>query len=124
MVERGAPNGGGSRQNGPSVPEIRAMYGAPLGPEEEASTVSEYVATLQGGHEGRGHEPPGSLGTRGGRTRGAKWWWQPPKRAERARDKAGINKEGENGGGAETPASPGGGARPAVRAVEAMDHPI
>ena len=26
-----------------------AMYGAPLGPEEEASTVSEYVAALQGG---------------------------------------------------------------------------
>ena len=56
-------------------------------------------------HERRGHEPPG-LGTQGGRTRGAEWWWQPPNWAERA------------------PASPGGGARPAVRAVEAMDHPI
>ena len=28
---------------------VQAMYGAPLGPEEEASTVSEYVAALQGG---------------------------------------------------------------------------
>ena len=28
---------------------VQAMYGAPLGREEEASTVSEYVATLQGG---------------------------------------------------------------------------
>ena len=25
------------------------MYGAPLGPEEESSTVSDYVAALQGG---------------------------------------------------------------------------
>ena len=28
---------------------VQAMYGAPLGPEEEESTVSEYVAALQGG---------------------------------------------------------------------------
>ena len=28
---------------------VQAMYGAPLGPEEEASIVSEYVAALQGG---------------------------------------------------------------------------
>ena len=28
---------------------VQAMYGAPLGPEEEASTVSEYVAALEGG---------------------------------------------------------------------------
>ena len=32
--------------------------------------------------------------------------------------------ERENGGGTEAPASPGGGARLAVRSVEAMDHPI
>ena len=43
---------------------------------------------------------------------------------EQARDKAGINKDGEHGGGAETPASPGDRARPAVTAAEAMDHPI
>ena len=28
---------------------VQAMYGAPLGQEEEASTVSEYVTALQGG---------------------------------------------------------------------------
>ena len=28
---------------------VQAMYGAPLGPEGEESTVSEYVAALQGG---------------------------------------------------------------------------
>ena len=28
---------------------VQAMYGAPLGPEEEESTVSEYVTALQGG---------------------------------------------------------------------------
>ena len=28
---------------------VQAMYGAPLGPEEEKSTVSEYVTALQGG---------------------------------------------------------------------------
>ena len=54
--------------------------------------------------EGRGHGPPEGLGTRGGRTRGAKQWWQPPRRAERARDKAGSNKEkGGNGGGTGEP---------------------
>ena len=28
---------------------VQAMYGTPLGPEEEETTVSEYVAALQGG---------------------------------------------------------------------------
>ena len=28
---------------------VKAMYGTPLGPEEEETTVSEYVAALQGG---------------------------------------------------------------------------
>ena len=28
---------------------VQAMYGAPLGPEEEEITVSEYVTALQGG---------------------------------------------------------------------------
>ena len=28
---------------------VQAMYGAPLGPEEEETTVSEYVTALQGG---------------------------------------------------------------------------
>ena len=86
--------------------------GAPPGrwiQQEETAPTTLYCA-----HERRGHEPPGGLGTQGGRTRGAEWWWQPPKRAERARDKAGINKEGENGGGTEAPAEiyvlPGGGS--------------
>ena len=46
-----------------------------------------------------GPNPPG-----GTRTRGAKQWWQPPRRAEQARDKAGSNKEkGGNGGGTGEP---------------------
>ena len=52
--------------------------------------------------------------------RGAKQWSQPPRRAERAGDKVGINKE--KGKMAEAPGSPGGGACLAVGSVEAMDH--
>ena len=36
---------------------VQAMYGTPLGPKEEETTVSEYVAALQGGCERRTDTP-------------------------------------------------------------------
>ena len=100
---RGALVRRGERAGAPAPPPGRRIW------PEETAPITPYYARRpwetwgQTRQEGRGHETPEGLGTRGGRTWGAKQWWQPPRGAERARDKVGINKEKENGGGTVEP---------------------
>ena len=55
--------------------------------------------------------------------RGARQWWQAPRRAERARNKVGINKEKETRQRHRRAPAAGVSCR-RIQSVETMDHTI
>ena len=97
----------GEGRPGPRTSDATATRATEKGVDGEREFRSGGGALARRGERagnGSHHALLRSPGTRGVGTWGARQWWQPSGRAERARDKVRINKGGKRGG-----------ARPAIR---------